>query len=360
MTTSDLFNSMTLGDATHEYIFHREGLGGRSMADGASMVDSIFMFIFWVSTAVFIPYVVMMMYWAFKYRRRPGTIAPASPSHNTLLELSWSIIPLGFFAYMFFEGFHGYIARMVIPSDAIELQLTGRKWNWSMLYPNGAEPPEQKDIGLSNKVPIFYVPEDKPVKIRMISQDVIHAFWVPDFRVKIDVQPNRYTSYWFKPTKLDEASTGTLPDGEKYRDHFVFCAEYCGDQHSEMSGIIRVVPEGYFNQVINKWNDAVDPVELGKRQWASKCNSCHSIDGAKNTGPTWKGIFGHEVDFTDGTKNTAEQMANDDFFAAYIRESIIVPSKKIVAGYPNQMPSFAGQLTENQINGIIAYIKSLK
>lgn len=357
--TTDLFQSVTLGDVAHEYIFHREGLGAVPTADGVSAVDSIFMFIFWISTAVFVGLIVAMLWWAWKYRRRPGTIAQASPSHNTVLELAWSIVPLGFFVYMFFEGFHGYISHISAPPDAVELQVTGRKWNWTVLYPNGAETPELQLVGSQN-VPVFYVPENKPVKLRMISQDVIHSFWVPDFRFKIDVQPNRYTSYWFKSEKLDTVSTGALPDGAKFCDHFVFCAEYCGDLHSEMAAIIRVVPEAYYNQVINKWNDSVDPVELGKRQWASKCASCHSIDGSKNTGPTWKGVFGHAVEFTDGTSYTAEQMGNDEFFAGYIRESILVPSKKIVAGYPNQMPTFMGQLNETQLSGIIAYLKTLK
>ncbi|HRJ48893.1 MAG: cytochrome c oxidase subunit II [Phycisphaeraceae bacterium] len=359
MTMIDPSTTLILGDAVHDYIFRRDGLGGRSMADGAASADGIFMFIFWISTAVFVPFTVLMLYWAFKYRRRPGTIAQASPSHNTMLELAWSVVPLGFFAYMFFEGFHGYMARLTSPPDAIEMHLTARKWSWTLAYPNGAETPVQQRVGAQD-VPVFYVPEDKPVKFRMISQDVLHAFWVPDFRAKMDVIPNRYTSFWFKPDRLDSASTGTTDTGVKYRDHFVFCAEYCGDLHSEMAAIIRVVPEAYYHETINKWNDAVDPVELGRRQWAAKCASCHSVDGSKNTGPTWKGLYGSSREFTDGSSYTPEQMANDDFFAEYIRESILVPAKKIVAGYPNQMTPWAGQISEAQINGIIAYIKSLK
>lgn len=357
--TTDLLQNVTLGDVAHDFIFHRDKLGSVPMAEGVSSVDSIFMFIFWSSAIVFVGLMVAMVYWSIKYRRRPGTIAPASPSHNTGLELAWSVIPLGFFVYMFFEGFHGYISHMAAPPDSLELAVTGQKWNWTVQYPNGAESPVTLPVGSQN-VPVFYVPEQKPVKFRMISRDVIHAFWVPDFRFKIDVQPNRYTSYWFKSEGLDLVSTGTLPDGAKYRDHYVFCAEYCGDLHSEMAAVIRVVPEAYYNQTIAKWNDAVDPVELGKRVWTSRCATCHTIDGGKNTGPTWKGIFGHEVAFTDGTTYTAEQMSNEEFFSNYIRESVLIPAKKIVAGYPNQMPSFMGQLTEPQINGVIQYIKTLK
>ncbi len=351
MTMSNPLQSAMLADAFHDFMFARRGSSARPFAAGTEGVDSIFMWIFWVSTAVFIPLMVIMVYWVFKYRRRPGTIALASTSHNTPLELAWSIIPMGFFAYMFFQGFHGYISRMASPADAIELQLTGRKWSWSIVYPNGAETPETMTVG-SQPVPIFYVPEDRPVRIRMISQDVIHAFWIPDFRVKIDVQPNRYTSYWFKPEKLEAGQTS--------RDHFVFCAEYCGDLHSEMAAILRVVPDKEYAEVTNKWNDAVPPVDLGKRVWTSKCQSCHSVDGSKSTGPTWKGLYGHEVQFSDGTGYTGEQMTDDTFFANYIRESILTPAKKIVAGFPNQMTPFAGQISDKQIDGVIAYMKTLK
>lgn len=348
-----------LGDIAHNFIFKREGMGADPMAAGVSAVDSIFMYIFWISTVVFVGITVVMLYWTFKYRRRPGTIAQASPSHNTILELAWSVVPLGFFVYMFFEGFHGYISRISVPPDAIELKLTGRKWSWGVTYPNGAESPETRHVGATD-VPVFYVPEGKPVKFRMISTDVLHSFWIPDFRIKVDVIPNRYTSYWFNAEKLDAHSTGTLADGTKYRDHFVFCAEYCGDLHSEMAAIIRVVPEASYNATITKWVDAVDPVELGRRQWVAKCASCHTIDGGKNTGPTWKGIFGRAVGFTDGGGHSAEEMSNPDAFANYVRESVMTPAKHIVAGYTNAMPSFAGQLSEAQMNGIIEYMKTLK
>lgn len=357
--SNHVLQSATLADSAHEFMFKREGLGGKSYFTGVTDSDDIYMWIFWLSTVIFIMLMGVMLYWTFKYRRVPGTIAAASSSHNMPLELAWSIIPMGFFAYMFFEGFHGYIGRLAAPPDSIELRLTGRKWNWSAVYPNGAETPEQIVVG-AVKVPVFYVPEDRPVKLLMISQDVLHAFWIPDFRTKMDVQPNRYTSYWFKAARLDDGPTKSLPDGTRYRDHFAFCAEYCGDMHSEMAAIIRVVPDAYYGQVISTWNDAVEPVELGRRKWASMCSSCHSSDGTKNTGPTWKGLFGHAVDFTDGTSYTAEQMGNDEFFANYIRESILEPQKKIVAGFGPNMNSFRGQITEPQIAGITAYIKSLK
>jgi cytochrome c oxidase subunit 2 len=351
--------SATLGDIAHDFIFRRSGLGSAPMAEGVRSVDSIFMFIFWISTIVFVPIIAVTVWWSFKYRRVPGTIAQPSPSHNTILELAWSIVPLAFFAYMFFEGFHGYISRVSVPPDAMQINIVARKWSWGATYPNGAEPPITQHVGATD-VPVFYVPEGKPVKFRMISTDVLHSLWIPDFRIKVDVIPNRYTSYWFNADKLDNHATGTLADGTRYRDHFIFCAEYCGDMHSEMAAIVRVVPEAAYQAAITKWVDAVDPVELGRRQWVSKCASCHTIDGNKNTGPTWKGIFGRAVAFTDGSGHSAEEMANADAFATYIRESVFTPAKHVVAGYTNAMPSFAGQLSEAQMNGIIEYMKTLK
>lgn len=321
----------------------------RGQALHSQEADKLFLGIFWGSTIVFIILMSMMIYWVIKYRRRPGTIAPPSSSHNTPLEIAWTVIPLAFLAVIFFYGFHGYIARLVAPADAIQLELTGRKWNWSVKYPNGAESSVTETVGASN-VPVFVVPADRPVKLLMKSVDVIHSFWVPDFRVKMDVIPNRYTSYWFQ---ADAPANGVS------EDHWVFCAEYCGDLHSEMAAIIRVVPENVYLETLNKWATPSNPVDLGKKLYITKgCVACHSVDGGKNTGPTWKDVYGEPVEFTDGSSLSAEQMT-DEGFANYIRESILVPAKKIVKGYPNQMNSFQGQITEDEISGIIAYMKSL-
>lgn len=350
---------LTLGQkGLEDLLFRRD-----SAADQHSLqTDGLFMLIFWISTFFFVVLMALMVLFVVKYRRRPGRIAPPSASHNTILELAWTIIPLAILAVFFFKGFWGYMDRVVAPGTAIQLDLTAQKWNWTVTYPNGESSPETLMLGASDNIPVFYVPANLPVMFKMKSLDVMHSFWVPDFRSKFDVFPNRYTAYWFTADAPGPgAPTMEHKDGAKfaYEDHWLFCAEYCGDKHSEMAGIIRVVSEADYKKVVYEaWGAAKPPVEIGRSIWKTRCASCHSVDGSKNIGPTWKDLYGHEVAFADGSSLSAEQMSGLGF-DNYVRESILAPAAKIVAGYPNQMSSFAGQLSEAQINGVIAYIKSI-
>lgn len=337
----------------------------------ARTTDDLYIMLWWFCVVWFVGLMGLMTYFVIKYRRRPGVPAQRSSSHNTPLEIVWTVIPTIFLVIMFFMGFWNYMDKVVAPGDSTELRLTGYKWSWKIEYPNGAESNAATVIG-ARAIPIFYMPENKNIRLRMNSQDVMHAFWVPDYRVKADLLPNRYTSIWFdtgmvdpaqKLPKIDPLTNQPNPEvavGKPYDDHWVFCAEYCGDEHSEMAAIIRVVPEDVYNAWLNSIGEgSLTPVQIGERVWKTKCSSCHSVDGAANTGPTWKDIFGHEVEFTDGTKNTAEQMRDPVFFANYIRESIDVPSKKIVKGFANNMTPFKGLLKETQYDGLIEYMKTL-
>jgi cytochrome c oxidase subunit 2 len=346
-----LFSGLTLAQSSLEETIFRNT--GRTAL--ANRVDSDFMFILWVSVASFVILMFLMTYWVIKYRRRPGVAPMRSPSHNTVLEITWTVVPTIFLAIMFFRGFWVYIGQVVIPGDNIELTVKAQKWNWAATYPGGVESLETARIGAVD-VPIWYVPSETPIKIRQSSTDVMHAFYVPDFRVKFDVFPNRYTQIWFKtepPTGKTVFKDGLLA-GEAYEDHWVFCAEYCGENHSEMAAIIRTVsPNAYA-----KWyqrqveGDPNMPLpQMGQKLYAVKCASCHSVDGSANTGPSWKGIFGQTHEMSDGAKVTVDEN--------YIRESILVPSAKIVKGFPNQMPSFQGQVNDKQLEALIAYIKSL-
>lgn len=351
--------ALMLGQNGLEGVLFRPG----SAADIHSAdTDNLFMLIFWISTAFFVLLMALMVAFVVMYRRRPGRIAPASASHNTILELAWTIIPLAILAVFFFKGFWGYMNRVVAPGTAIELSLVAQKWSWTITYPNGESSPETLALGASDNIPIFYVPANLPVMLKMTSTDVMHSFWVPDFRGKFDVFPNRYTNYWFQAEAPGPgAKTLTHKDGASfpYEDHWLFCAEYCGDKHSEMAGIIRVVSETDYKKVVYEaWGAAKPPAEIGRAIWKTRCASCHSSDGSKNIGPTWKDLYGHEVAFTDGTTLTADQMTGVAF-DNYVRESILAPGKRVVAGFPNQMSSFAGQLSEAQLNGVIAYIKSI-
>lgn len=340
---------------------------GQSSKAGDS--DQLFMGIFWLSVAFFVVLMTLMVYWVIKYRRKPGKIAPVSASHNTPLEVAWTVIPLAILIFIFFKGFHGYLNHMVAPGNAIEMNLTAKKWVWSITYPNGALPDEftkqvqvygedsPRTIG-TDENPIFYMPAETPVKFIMSSQDVIHSFWIPDFRVKLDVFPNRFTSIWFEANSPDGSTR--LPDnhpalpGAQYEDHWVFCAEYCGDKHSEMVAVIRVVSRPDWDKYMAYLasGGGKSPAERGQLVARSQgCLSCHSIDGSKNTGPTWKGVWGTEVPFEDG--GSAKYDEN------YVRESVLQPAKHIHKGYPNQMVSYQGKITDDQLNAVIAYIKSL-
>lgn len=353
-------------------------------APGASTIaassDNLFFWIFAISTFFFVLLMVLMVWFSFRYRKRPGATPERSPSHNTVLELSWSVIPTIILVWMFFEGFWGYTSALVAPVESEELVVTGQKWNWTILYPNGAGAPESRfdrRMGPNDhsenrgngaqEANIFVVPEGRPVSMRMSSKDVIHSFWIPDFRVKFDAFPNRYTSLWFTPKPIDQSNAEefTTARGYKYRgeDHWVFCAEYCGDNHSQMFAIIRVVAPADYKAVIEEWARPTGaPWKQGQFYWKSKgCSSCHTIDDGKNTGPTWKNMYGYPVEFssTDGKPAlTAEEMTGVSF-ADYVRKSVLTPSAQIVKGFPNSMPSQQGQLSPEQIDMLIAFMKHL-
>ncbi len=333
-----------------ENIFFR---GGGNTATSAA-TDGLFMLIFWFGVFWFVLLSILWIYWAIKYRRRPGVPAEPSPSHNTLLEIIWTIVPSSALIVLFLLGFWTYMEKQVFPGDAIELRVSGWKWGWAITYPGGEESQwtvpldEGNTFNNGQGVPVFVVPEETNIALRMLSQDVLHAFWIPDFRVKMDLHPNRYTGYTFKTPKLKA--------GSAYEDHWIFCAEYCGDLHSEMAAILRVVPKagsptGY-QEILASWNQGdMTPVQLGQSVAAGRCYTCHSVDGSAMTGPTWQNLYGYEVPLQGGGSVLADEN--------YLRESILVPGAKIHAGYANQMPSFQGLLSEAQVEGLIAYMKTL-
>jgi cytochrome c oxidase subunit 2 len=342
-------------DAFLQRMFFRRETGTESVAS----TDSLFMLIWWFSVFFFVLLMGLMVYWTIKYRRRPGIPAPVSPSHNTPLEIFWTVVPSSALLVIFLLGFWGYMSKVTPAADAMELRIRGWKWGWAATYPNGQETTLSTEIDPSNKVyPIIVVPEDTNISLRMISQDVIHAFWIPDFRVKMDVYPNRYTGYAFQTPKLlpDESVPSPLnAEGEiatvQGRDMWVFCAEYCGQQHSQMAALIRVVPRGVFEQWYAGLGASKDPLTVGAIVHKQKCAACHTVDGGKNTGPTWLNAYGYEHVMGDGSKVLVDEN--------YIRESILVPGAKLVQGYANQMPSFQGQLSEDQLLGVLAYMRSL-
>ena len=296
----------------------------------APEVDSLFYFITVASVAIFAIVTALTVLFIILYRRRGEPGLTSGKDHSLGLELVWTIIPTILILVVFAWGFKGYMKMSVVPQGATEIKVTGQKWFWSFDYPEGM-----------STVNELVVPVGKPIKLLMSSKDVIHSFFVPSFRMKMDVVPNRYTITWFEATK-----TG---------NYQLFCTEYCGTKHSSMIGLVKVVTEEEYA----KWLDAssgpgegVTPAEWGAQLFKSRaCITCHSTDGTKIVGPSLKDRYGATSFFTDGTSATVDEN--------YVRESILLPRAKVVAGYDPVMPTFQGILKERDVDALIAYIKSL-
>ena len=298
---------------------------------GAHYMDDPWWLIYWVCVVTFFLIMAPMFWFAWRYRRKSADQhAESQMDHSQLLEISWSVLPLIFFFWVFVLGFRGMLALYVAPADAMEVRVTGQKWIWSMTYPNGGQ---TGGTGAD-----FVFPVNKPVKLVLTSKDVIHSFFVPNFRIKSDVVPGRYTTLWFEANK-----EGEYP---------VECTEYCGKDHSNMLAKIRIVSQAEYDKWVESINVVPVTVATGEKIYKSYCIACHSIDGSKLVGPSWKGLYGRAEEMSDGTTVTADE--------AYILESILEPAKKVVKGYAPVMPSFKGQLKQEEIDSAILYIKSLK
>ena len=292
-------------------------------------VDRLFYFILAVTIFFFVLVVALTIYFTVKYRRKGEVEKTAGIDKNIPLEIAWTAVPLILVIIIFAIGFKVFIIQSVAPGDSIEVKVTGQQWLWTFTYPDG-----------SNSTNDLVVPVNKSIKLLMSSRDVIHGFYVPDFRIKLDVVPNHYTVMWFKAPK-----TG---------DHDIFCTQYCGTGHSSMLGKVKVVSETDYAQWLKTQAAPAtgSPVELGKQLYQSKgCSACHTIDGSPSVGPTWKGVYGSTVPLSNGSSVKADEN--------YIRESILVPGAKIVKGFPNVMPTFQGTLKDTEIDALVGYIKSL-
>jgi cytochrome c oxidase subunit 2 len=299
-------------------------------------VDSLFHFITGISLFFFVLIIGLIVWFLIQYRRRPGVEPQDSPHHNTVLELSWSILPSLLLVVMFYRGFTGYMDMRTPPDGAMEIMVNAKKWSWLFTYPNGWGEPE------------LHVPRDVPVTLVMTSEDVIHSLFIPAFRVKMDVVPGRYTKLWFNATEVGEFT--------------LFCTEYCGTKHSDM--LAKVVVHDSVAEYQQWLEKASDPytqedgkprplAEVGAMFFNKRgCVQCHSIDGSVKTGPTFKGTFGTTQKLTDGTDVVIDEN--------YVRESILNPMAKVCRGFRPVMPTFQGQLKDQDIGAIIAYLKSLK
>ena len=298
----------------------------------AGEVDALFYFIFYTAIVLFVLVMAFTTYFIIRYRRRGERELTSGVAHNTKLEILWTVIPTILVIIVFVWGFKTYLRMNIAPADALEIKATGQKWFWVFDYPNGA-----------NSMNDLVVPAGKTVKLLMSSQDVIHSFFVPDFRVKMDVLPNRYTITWFEATNPGE--------------YDIYCTEYCGKGHSEMLGKVKVLSqEDYTEWVASAAVDIPEGMSLeeaGAQLYTSKaCATCHSIDGSPGVAPSFLGKFGSQEALVDGSEVLVDEN--------YVRESILNPQAKIVLGYQPVMPTYQGVLTDRQIDALIAYMKTLK
>lgn len=297
--------------------------------DVAVGVDNLYGFLLVASFISCVLVIGGLILFAVKYRRKVHGEKTPYLSHNTTLEFLWSFIPFVIFMVAFVWGWIVFHQIRKMPTDALEIAVQAQKWDWTFVYKNGRRVASE-----------FYVPVNQDVKLLMSSNDVLHSFYVPAFRAKQDVVPGRYTAYWFNANR-----EGTFQ---------VFCAEYCGDRHSGMLAKVHVVPrEKYEEWLSSEPYKGLSSVEIGQKIYAGRCVACHTLTDAKNVGPGFKGVFGRTEQLDGGGSVTVDEN--------YIRESVLNPNAKVVAGFPKGvMPTFAGQLSEEELMGIIDYLKSLK
>lgn len=288
--------------------------------------DALFYFVYWTSVVLFVGVVAFMLYFAYKYRRTDPGERAEMVEENTLIEISWVVVPTILVLLVFTWGFQTFIKMNVAPENAYQINVRGQQWSWLFEYPNGATSSE------------LHVPADRPVRLKMSSTDVLHSFAIPAFRIKQDVLPNRYSTVWFEATKM-----GTYK---------IYCTEYCGTQHSGMLADVVVQSQSDFDQWLQ---DAAAPddmplPQLGQRVYQQQgCQGCHSLDGTPGVGPSFQNLYNSERQFADGSSAVADDN--------YLRESILEPGAEIVQGYQNLMPSSYSSLSEREISALVAFIK---
>lgn len=290
----------------------------------AERVDALYLGLVGVSLFFTVLICVLILTFGIRYRRG-SRVRRANPPKSNLLEVLWAVVPLVVSLGAFAWGATVYFEMRNPPEDALEIEVVGKQWMWKVQHANG-----------TSEINELHVPVGQPVRLRMISEDVIHSFYIPVFRVKQDVIPGYYTTLWFEANR-----TGT---------YHLFCAEYCGTEHSLMRGTVTVMDvDAYADWLAGETGEP--PEVAGKQLYERfRCGSCHKRDGS-GTGPSLVGIYGRAVPLASGQTVTADEQ--------YLRNSILDPASQIVAGHRPVMPSFRGQINESQTMKLIAYLKSL-
>ncbi len=297
----------------------------------ARHVDYLFFFALFFSVFFSLLIAALLVVFGSKYRRRKdsevGTFIDEHAQGPKMLELTWTAIPFFLLLVMFGWGTWVFFHQMRPPSDATEYWVTGKQWMWKMQHPDG-----------TREINELHVPLGRAVKLTMISEDVIHDFFVPAFRVHVDVLPSRYTTYWFKADKL-----GTF---------HLFCGQYCGVDHARMVGKVVVMEPQEYEQWLAGVRPGRGPIRTGEELFvANACNTCHRPDSSARA-PILNALFGKTVTMNDGKTVVVDEM--------YLRESVLNPAAKVVNGYQPIMPTFKGTISEEELLQLIAYIKGLK
>ena len=264
-----------------------------------------------------------ILYFGVKYRRRPGQI-PEATRGNIRAELTWTLTPLLIAFALFGWGAEIFVTQRTAPSNAMDIYVVGRQWMWKIQHPEGRQ-----------EINELHVPLGRPVRLVMTSMDVIHDFFIPAFRNKQDVLPGSYSYIWFEASKLG--------------DYHFFCSQYCGTDHAKMIGVVHVMDPAKYAEWLNNPGGTADlpHAAAGERLFQKfACAACHSTRA-----PSLAGLYGRKVTLRNGST----VLADDN----YLRESILNPAVKQVATYPSIMPTFKGQLSEDQLIDLIEYIKSL-
>lgn len=305
-------------------------------SDLAREVDATFNFIMWINYVFTALILALLVIFVVKYRRRPGVVADQSITHNTPLEIAWSVLPTILLAVIFWQGYVTFLDLRMSPKDALPIRVKAYTWGWNFTYPDGTMVPQQ-----------LAVPVGRPVEFIMSSQDTLHSLHLPAFRQKVDVLPDRYTKLWF-----DTSKPGT------YR---IYCTEYCGKDHSNMYALLQILPQDEFDAWMEIYGNPENGpdgkplpiVDFGRKLWGEYygCKSCHNIDGQSGgIGPTFKGLWGSTRRFTDGTTAVADEN--------YVADSLRNPHGKLVEGYGKLMPLFHA-MPEKHVIAITEFLKTL-
>jgi cytochrome c oxidase subunit 2 len=326
-----------------------DGLGQlQKLASTFDHVDGLFYFTMAICAFFFVLIAGVLFYSVVKYRRKTfDQPAAANITHNTPLEVIWTVIPLIIVMVMFAWGWKGSLDMTVVPADARQYKAVAKQWSWTFFYPNDKVPSSGE----------LWLEVDKPAAFTLESSDVLHAFFMPSMRVKRDVIPGRFQTVWFTPKTITNILSDPNDDHDRGLD--LFCAEYCGQNHSTMYAQVHVVSAAdYAKRPWDKFDDSTPAkaLESGQKLYTQLCSSCHTTNGTVLLGPSWKGIWGKEEEVVE--LGQRKKVKVDE---AYVLESIRKPDQKKVVGFEDkQMTSFDDKmLDDRRVKAIIEYMKSL-